>query len=138
MYTFQNLMSKAANGVSIGKWKGSEVFPISNSDFKTLKRNNEMKKDVWYVIYDDNNYMIKDNYVYGRLKENGNIESMRTFEYIKSLPKKPAAEPVKPVVEVEVAAEVKVPAAEINVGDIISEIDKLLQSACFWKDDGNG
>ena len=86
MYSFENLKSKADRGMPIAKYKGMEVYPISKEEYK--RDFDSLRKDIFFVIYDNDSLMVKDNKMFGHLKPNGHIETfVRTdMEYIKEVP----------------------------------------------------
>lgn len=86
MYSFENLKSKADRGMPIAKYKGIEVYPISKEEYK--RDFDSLRKDIFFVIYDNDSLMVKDNRMFGHLKPNGHIETfVRTdMEYIKEVP----------------------------------------------------
>ena len=78
-FTYENLMMAEAQKVSIGKWKGLQVYACSKNNLKPIN-------GVYWVIYDDSNvivdydYVIDQFYAYGTIDRKGNVDTWGTVE----------------------------------------------------------
>ncbi len=72
-FTYENLMMAEAQKVSIGKWKGLQVYACAKDNLKPVN-------GVYWIIYDDDNKIVWYNsiiekfYVYGTIDEKGNVD----------------------------------------------------------------
>ena len=130
-YNYAFLEDKALSGGVIGKWKGIPIFSISKNDFKKMKQEGRGKTDVYYLIYDDENKLVKNNGVYGQLLPNGDIKSCPAYWYMSEV----AAPVPKVVVKANEPARMNEDAAdEFSIAAIIDDIDELLKSSCSWSE----
>ena len=115
-FTETFLKYAAIKGDRIGGWKGFDVYSISKEKIE----NGEARYNTVYLIYDDNNYLYKDGYVYGTVSANGNVSETEKRRYR-----------VKP--KIEEAPEEKAPTHEVEdrvIGDVELgiEVDKVLEN----------
>jgi hypothetical protein len=119
-FTETYLKYAAINGDRIGGWKGFDVYSTSKANIE----NGEARYNTVYLIYDDNNYLYKDGYVYGTVSANGNVSETEKRRYrVKEAPKKEEEAPKKkeaPTHEVE----------DHVIGDVELgiEVDKVLEN----------
>jgi hypothetical protein len=117
-FTETYLKYAAINGDRIGGWKGFDVYSTSKANIE----NGEARYNTVYLIYDDNNYLYKDGYIYGTVSANGNVSETEKRRYrVKEAPKKEEETPKK---------EEKAPAYEAVIGDVELgiEVDKVLEN----------
>ena len=83
-FTYTYLKNARYHNVSMGTWKGCQVKAALKREVSDCNEAN-----TYYVIYDDNNIIYKDGYIYGTLSENGNVNECRKRAYrIEETPKK--------------------------------------------------
>lgn len=128
VYNYEYLRSQGAKRNIIGKWKGTPILPISKNGFKILWEESRWKSDLYYLIYDDENKLIKNNVCYGYLKENGDVETSVLFKYL--VKNKPAVPPP----DQQEAADLFERADGLSIAAIIEDVDKLLKSSCSWSE----
>ena len=117
-FTETFLKYAAIKGDRIGGWKGFDVYSISKEKIE----NGEARYNTVYLIYDDNNYLYKDGYVYGTVSANGNVSETEKRRYrVKEAPRKE---------EVSKKEEEKAPTYEPVIGDVELgiEVDKVLEN----------
>ena len=72
-FTYENLMMAEAQKVSIGKWKGLQVYACAKANLKPVN-------GVYWIIYDDSNVIVWYNsiidkfYAYGTIDKKGNVD----------------------------------------------------------------
>ena len=72
-FTYENLMMAEAQKVSIGKWKGLQVYACAKANLKPIN-------GVYWIIYDDDNKIVWYNsiidkfYAYGTIDKKGNVD----------------------------------------------------------------
>ena len=72
-FTYENLMMAEAQKMSIGKWKGLQVYTCAKANLKPIN-------GVYWIIYDDDNKIVWYNsiidkfYAYGTIDINGNVD----------------------------------------------------------------
>lgn len=118
-FTETFLKYAAINGDRIGGWKGFDVYSTSRANIE----NGEARYNTAYLIYDDNNYLYKDGYIYGTVSANGNVS-----EFIKRRYK--VKETLK---EEEISKKEEAPTHEVEdrvIGDVELgiEVDKVLEN----------
>lgn len=95
-YSYEELRQAAASGRRIGGWQGFNVYSCSKYDYDATKSN-------FYVLYDDENKLVRKGQVYGSINDNGTIyEVDRPYTYF--TPKKKNKPAPAPVVEYTVPA----------------------------------
>ena len=130
-YTNDYLAVRALNGTSIGKWKGIDVIPISKNGFEKLyERSNGKMNSNFYLIYDNEMKIVKDNRVYATMDRNGNMteHDIKTAYYYKEV-KAAAANP--PAAETISSS---TPGMEYDMSGVLNDVDRLLKEACTWQD----
>lgn len=60
----------------LGSYKGHDVYAISTFNYQDTD-------EVVYVIYDDGMKLVDNGYVVGILEENGDIENVDRYRYVK-------------------------------------------------------
>lgn len=68
-FDYRTMKEYAYRKEPIGKYCGVLVFPMSKKSYQDLQDD----RGYYYVIYDDNNYIVRDNYIYARLGVNGDL-----------------------------------------------------------------
>lgn len=68
-FDYKTMKEYAYRKEPIGKYCGVLVFPMSKKSYQDLQDD----RGYYYVIYDDNNLIVRDNYVYAWLSENGDL-----------------------------------------------------------------
>jgi hypothetical protein len=68
-YDYETMKKYAYRKEPIGKYYGAFVFSMSKKDYQDLQDD----RGYYYLIYDDGNYIVRNNYIYALLSENGNL-----------------------------------------------------------------
>lgn len=68
-YDYETMKKYAYRKEPIGKYYGVWVFSMSKKDYQDLQDD----RGYYYLIYDDNNLIVRDNYVYAWLSVNGDL-----------------------------------------------------------------
>ena len=68
-FDYNTMKEYAYRKEPIGRYGGVLVFSISKKDYQDLQDD----RGYYYLIYDDDNMIVKDNYVYALLSLNGNL-----------------------------------------------------------------
>ena len=118
-FTETFLKYAAIHDNSIGRWKGFDVYSTSKANIE----NGEARYNTVYLIYDDNNYLYKDGYIYGTVSASGNVSEFNKRRY--SFKSKMEEAPKK--------EEEKAPTHEVEdhvIGDVELgiEVDKVLKN----------
>lgn len=87
-YSYGELKKAAANGSRIGGWQGTNVYACSKYDYDATSYH-------FYVLYDDDNKLVRKGLVYGSINEKGTIHEVDApFPYFVPKKKKPTPAPV--------------------------------------------
>lgn len=131
-YTNEYLVNKAINGTSIGKWKGTDVIPISKNGFEKLfeKSNGNMNSN-FYLIYDNGMKIIKDNRVCATMDRNGNMVNQNAEGRTYYIPKVVTADP--PAADFTFTSS-STPGTEYDMSGVLNDVDIMLKEACAWQD----
>ena len=127
IYSYDYLANRAMNGTPIGKWKGTDVIPISKNGFEKLfeKSNGKMNSN-FYLIYDNGMKIVKDNRVYATMDRNGNMaeHDVKLAYYI---PKVAAANlsAAEPVISSTLGM-------DYDMSGVLNDVDIMLKEACTW------
>lgn len=85
-FDYSTMREYARRKEPIGKYNGVLVFSMRRIDYQNLQDD----KGYYYLIYDDGNYIVRDNYIYALLSENGNLnEYSEKRVYLKDKDKEP-------------------------------------------------
>lgn len=68
-FDYNTMREYARRKEPIGKYNGVLVFSMRRINYQDLQDD----KGYYYLIYDDGNYIVRDNYIYALLSENGNL-----------------------------------------------------------------
>lgn len=68
-FDYSTMREYAYRKEPIGKYNGVLVFSMSKKDYQDLQDD----RGYYYLIYDDSNYIVRDNCIYALLSENGNL-----------------------------------------------------------------
>ena len=68
-YSYNELKVAAAEGRRIGGYRGKNVFSCSKWKYGALRQ-----KDVFYVLYDEDNKLVHDGIVYGTISDGGLVD----------------------------------------------------------------
>ena len=68
-FDYSTMKEYAYRKEPIGKYNGVLVFSMSKKAYQDLQDD----RGYYYVIYDDGNYIVRDNYIYARLGVNGDL-----------------------------------------------------------------
>ncbi len=124
-YDYTTLKFAARKEEALGKWNGVPVYAISKNDLS------ESNKAWYYIVYDDNNALVRDGYRLGTVGENGNVTELARPTRYKYYEAKTKAEVEVKVEELGVPAQT-VPLVDAGANDfflrIEAEIDALLKS----------
>ena len=125
-YDYTTLKLAAQREEPLGKWNGVPVYSIAKEDLY------ESNRTWYYIVYNDNNALVRDGYRLGTVSSQGNVTELnRPSKYHYPEPRKET-----PTYEVKVE-EVNVPAKTVPMVDagandffvkIEAEIDALLKS----------
>ena len=105
-YSYNELKVAAAEGRRIGGYLGKNVFACSKWNYAAKQH-----KDVFYVLYDEDNKLVCDGIVYGTISEKGLVDEWNskrtwispqsqvavTFEPVASKAKSKTSQPPKTV-----------------------------------------
>ena len=69
IFDYKTMKEYAYRKEPIGKYNGVLVFSMSKKDYQDLQDD----RGYYYLIYDDGNMIVKDNYIYALLSINGNL-----------------------------------------------------------------
>ena len=79
-FDYKTMKEYAHRKEPIGKYNGVLVFSMSKKAYQDLQDD----RGYYYLIYDDNNYIVRNNYIYALLSENGDLnEYNSTRVYLK-------------------------------------------------------
>lgn len=97
-YSYYELERAARNGSRIGGWQGTDVFACSKYEYNAALPH-------FYVLYDDDNKLVRKGLVYGSINDKGTIHEVDSpYTYYK--PKKKNEKPKR--------EEYKVPATQYS------------------------
>ena len=126
-YDYTTLKLAAQRDEPLGKWNGVPVYAIAKEELY------ESNRAWYYIVYNDNNALVRDGYRLGTVSPQGNVtELTKPAKYIYPEPKRDTISKVEIRVD-----EVGVPAKTIPMVDagaeeffvrIEAEIDALLKS----------
>lgn len=68
-FDYNTMKEYAYRKEPIGKYNGVLVFSMSKKAYQDLQDD----RGYYYLIYDDGNYIVRNNYIYALLSENGNL-----------------------------------------------------------------
>lgn len=126
-YDYNELKKAAAAGRRIGAWQGIDVFSCSSKDYER-----HLDSPYFWVIYNDNRKLVKQNMVYGTIDANGGIDEHAKHQYLEK-PKptpKPAPKakyhtvPASGYSAFMAGATEDVVEVPVNVDDFFMKIDK--------------
>lgn len=87
-FDYNTMKEYAYRKEPIGRYNGALVFSMSKKDYQDLQDDREY----YYLIYDDGNYIVRYNYVYAWLSDNGDLHEYNEKRvYLKDEDEKPAA-----------------------------------------------
>ena len=82
-FDYSTMKEYAYRKEPIGKYNGVLVFSMSKKSYQDLQDD----RGYYYLIYDDGNYIVRNNYIYALLSENGNLnEYIEKRVYLKDEP----------------------------------------------------
>ena len=79
-YTYNYLKKAAREGTKIGTWQNTAVYVCSKYKYNAAKSQ-------FYVLYDDENKLVKEGYCYGSIDTNGFVNEKEPIWY--NVPSKP-------------------------------------------------
>lgn len=86
-FDYNTMREYAHRKEPIGKYNGVLVFSMSKKDYQDLQDD----RGYYYLIYDNGNYIVRDNYVYAWLSDNGDLhEPKEKRVYLTDEDEKPA------------------------------------------------
>ena len=86
-FDYNTMREYAYRKEPIGKYNGVLVFSMSKKDYQDLQDD----RGYYYLIYDDGNIIVRNNYIYALLSENGDLhEYNKKRVYLKDEDEKPA------------------------------------------------
>ena len=86
-FDYNTMREYAYRKEPIGKYNGVLVFSMSKKDYQDLQDD----RGYYYLIYDNGNYIVRDNYVYAWLSDNGDLhEPKEKRVYLTDEDEKPA------------------------------------------------
>ena len=68
-FDYSTMNEYARRKEPIGKYCGALVFSMSKKDYQDLQDD----RGYYYLIYDDGNIIVRNNYIYALLSENGDL-----------------------------------------------------------------
>lgn len=107
-YSYEELRQAAASGRRIGGWQGFNVYSCSKYDYDATKSN-------FYVVYDDDNKLVRKGQVYGTIDAVGTINECPKYWY---------NVPLKSGVKVTKTVPASGYSAEIVADEFFSRIDR--------------
>jgi hypothetical protein len=113
--SYENLSLAALEGARIGKWHGRPVYTCAREDYWKYEHESAL-----YIIYDEQNLLIENGLVVGRVKLNGDVEERRPLPYYFSKPK-PKEEEVKWAVETDREID-EMPKVNVNYEELFKEV----------------
>ena len=117
--SYENLSLAALEGTRIGKWNGRPVYACAREDYWKYEHESAL-----YIIYDEQNLLIENGFVVGRVRLNGDVEERRPLPY--NFPKpKPKEEEVKWAVKTneETSKEIdEMPKVNVNYEELVKEV----------------
>ena len=72
-FDYKTMTEYAYRKEPIGKYNGVLVFSMSKKDYQDLQDD----RGYYYLIYDDGNYIVRNNYIYARLSDNGDLHELK-------------------------------------------------------------
>lgn len=73
-YSRYELKQAAAESRRIGSWKGYDVYACSKYDYNAAS-------NYYWVLYDDNNKLVRNGYCCGSITEKGNVNECDAYWY---------------------------------------------------------
>lgn len=122
-YSYEGLKSAAASGSRIGMYQGIEVYSCSKYKYDSMKN----KGNRYYVIYDDNNYMVRNYSIFGTIDSNGSLDVWeRTKRFV--TPQQVVMEPKveKTVPATSYSAVVNGGEGAVKTDDFFAELDRQI------------
>lgn len=111
-FTYTYLKNAYENGTRLGNWKGSPVYSIPKRKLDCVDDG-----EAYFIIYDDDNALVKGGRNYGRVTGNGDVQELaRPVDYWKKEEKKKKEE--------EKVEDYKSSIPEVTTGEI--EIDAYI------------
>lgn len=74
-FTYTYLKNADENNVKVGNYEGKAVYAI------TKDRLDDTSERYYYIIYDDNNYLYHNGYVYAMVTSGGNVNTFSRRRY---------------------------------------------------------
>ena len=141
-YTIEYLRQKSLEVSYIGTWRGISVYPISKQAYELRCASNFLKSEnCFYLIYDDDYKIVKNNTVIAKMNRNGTMnEYDRPLMYmtfnkpkieIENKPKTEMKIEIKNNSETKTEMEDK---SEIVMENVLKQVDNLLKEATAWQD----
>lgn len=126
-YDYTTLKLAALRGEPLGKWNGVPVYAIAREDLYSRS-----SAQHYYIVYNDNNALVRDGYRYGTVSAQGNVtELTRPAKYIYPEPQKETSNYEACAIAESVPAQT-VPMVDAGAEEffvkIEAEIDALLKS----------
>ena len=113
-YSYDYLKKAARDNTRIGTWQNTAVYVCSKYKY-------DAAKSQFYVLYDDENKLVKEGYCYGSIDINGFVNEKEPIWY--NIPSKPGDVVTKVVPASGYSAEV---IADEFFSNLDKEINKLL------------
>lgn len=129
-FDFNTLKSMWKADEPLGKWNGVEVYACPKNMLSSVS------PDYYYVVFDDNNALVRNEKRYGTVSTSGNVTELSSIKPYPYPEARRTSTPAKETYEVKVE-EVGVPAQTVPMTDagandffikIEAEIDALLKS----------
>lgn len=124
-YSYEGLKSAAASGSRIGMYQGVEVYACSKYKYDSMKN----KGNRYYVIYDDNNYMVRNYSIFGTIDSNGGLDVWQNTRRFITPQQVVMESKIEPKVEKKVpatsySAVVNGGEGAVNTDDFFARLDK--------------
>ena len=127
-FDFNSLKAAWKSDEALGKWNGTPVYACPKNQLRNVSQ------QYFYVVFDDNNALVRGGYRYGTVGSGGNVVELSNPESYPYPENRRTSTPAKEEVKVE---EVGTPAETVPLVDvganeffikIEAEIDSLLKS----------
>lgn len=116
--SYENLSLAALEGTRIGKWHGRPVYACAREDYWKYEHESAL-----YIIYDEQNLLIENGLVVGRVKLNGDVEERRPLPYYFSKPKPKEEEKWVVKTDEEMSREIdEISKVNVNYEELFKEV----------------